>query len=132
MCAPVLKLQPEIRLCPVVLQKHRGVIGLAGLFGIAVREFDPAVLQQSGGDGFRKNFSLRGKEAIFLPESEMTGAGIRWVIFWDFRRLMKPDDTSLSRIPARVAGVPRPFRSASSGISFAPAVSIAARRVPSV
>lgn len=36
--------------------------------------------------------------------------------------------SSCSFTAARVAGVPKPFRSASSGISSAPAVSIAARR----
>ena len=40
--------------------------------------------------------------------------------------------TSFSMIPARVAGVPRPFRSTSSGISSAPAVSIAESSVSSV
>ena len=44
----------------------------------------------------------------------------------------KPVTTSFSRIAARVAGVPKPFRSASSGVSSAPAVSIAESRESSV
>ena len=44
----------------------------------------------------------------------------------------KPICTSFSRIAARVAGVPSPLRSASSGISSAPARSIADRSVSSV
>ena len=47
-------------------------------------------------------------------------------------RSTNPAATSFSRIAALVAGVPRPLRSASSGISSFPAVSIAARRVSSV
>ena len=50
--------------------------------------------------------------------------GSRLVIFLAFFRSTSPVDTSFSRIAARVAGVPMPFRSASSGISPAPAVSI--------
>ena len=53
-------------------------------------------------------------------------------VFLLFFRSRKPADTSFSKIPARVAGVPRPFRSASSGISSFPAVSIADNRVSSV
>ncbi len=45
---------------------------------------------------------------------------------------MKPRWTSFSMVAARVAGVPRPLRSASSGVSSAPAVSIAERSVSSV
>ena len=41
-------------------------------------------------------------------------------------------DTNFSKIPARVAGVPSPLRSASSGISSFPAVSIAESKVSSV
>ena len=36
-------------------------------------------------------------------------------VFLLFFRSRKPTDTSFSKIPARVAGVPRPFRSASRG-----------------
>ena len=43
-----------------------------------------------------------------------------------------PAATSFSMIAARVAGVPSPFRSASSGVSSLPAFSIADRRVSSV
>ena len=46
-------------------------------------------------------------------------------------RCAKPICTSFSKIAARVAGVPSPLRSASSGISSAPARSIADRSVSS-
>ena len=49
-----------------------------------------------------------------------------------FLRSTKPADTSFSSMAARVAGVPNPLRSASSGMSPVPAVSIAARRESSV
>ena len=52
-------------------------------------------------------------------------------VFLLFFRFRKPVETNFSKIPARVAGVPSPLRSASSGISLAPAVSIAARSVSS-
>ena len=52
-------------------------------------------------------------------------------VFLLFFRSRKPADTSFSKIPARVAGVPRPFRSASSGIFSFPAVSIADNKVSS-
>ena len=58
--------------------------------------------------------------------------GIRDAILRDFLRSAKPEETSFSRIPARVAGVPMPLRSASSGISFAPAFSMLDRSVSSV
>ena len=58
--------------------------------------------------------------------------GINCTAFLDFFLSTKPADTSFSRIAARVAGVPSPLRSASSGISFAPAVSIAASKLSSV
>ena len=58
--------------------------------------------------------------------------GMSCTAFLLFFRSKKPVDTSFSRIPARVAGVPRPLRSASSGISFDPAVSIAESSVSSV
>ena len=58
--------------------------------------------------------------------------GMRLVAFFCFLRSTKPVDTSFSKIPARVAGVPMPLRSAFSGISFAPAVSIAESSVSSV
>ena len=47
-------------------------------------------------------------------------------------RSTKPAATSFSMMAALVAGVPRPLRSASSGISSLPAVSMADRRVSSV
>ena len=49
-----------------------------------------------------------------------------------FFRWTNPVDTNFSSVAARVAEVPSPFRSASSGISSAPAVSIAASRESSV
>ena len=49
-----------------------------------------------------------------------------------FFRSTNPAETSFSSVAARVAGVPNPLRSVSSGISPAPAVSIAARRESSV
>ena len=58
--------------------------------------------------------------------------GTRYFVFRLPLRSTKPILTSFSIMPARVAGVPSPFRSASSGVSFAPARSIADRSVPSV
>ena len=58
--------------------------------------------------------------------------GTRLTAFLFFFRSTKPEETSFSRIPARVAGVPSPLRSASSGISFAPAFSMAESSVSSV
>ena len=58
--------------------------------------------------------------------------GSRLVIFLGFLRSTKPEDTSFSMIPERVAGVPMPLRSASSGISSLLAFSIAASSVSSV
>ena len=58
--------------------------------------------------------------------------GMSCTVFLLFFRSKKPVETSFSRIPARVAGVPRPLRSASSGISSFPAVSIAESSVSSV
>src|SRR5699024_1673754 len=58
--------------------------------------------------------------------------GMSCTVFLLFLRSKKPVETSFSRIPARVAGVPRPLRSASSGISSFPAVSIAESSVSSV
>lgn len=70
----------------------------------------------------KKNYlMLSGSTAIrFVPFS----VGISCFFF----RCTNPVETSFSSVAARVAGVPKPFRSASSGISSAPAVSIAARR----
>ena len=47
-------------------------------------------------------------------------------------RSTKPAATSFSMMAALVAGVPKPFRSASSGISSLPAFSIAESKVSSV
>ena len=47
-------------------------------------------------------------------------------------RSAKPAEMSFSMIPARVAVVPNPLRSASSGVSSLPAFSIADRSVSSV
>ena len=58
--------------------------------------------------------------------------GRRFTTFLDFLRSTKPEDTSFSMIPERVAGVPMPLRSASSGISSLPALSIADSSVSSV
>ena len=58
--------------------------------------------------------------------------GIRYLVFLSPCRSRNPFCTSFSIIPARVAGVPSPLRSASSGISFAPAVSMLCRSVSSV
>ena len=54
--------------------------------------------------------------------------GIRFLPF----RSTNPAATSFSMMAALVAGVPKPFRSASSGISALPAFSMADRRVSSV
>ena len=59
-------------------------------------------------------------------------AGTRLTAFFALLRSTKPVDTSFSMMAARVAGVPKPFRSASSGVSSLPAFSIADRRVSSV
>ena len=58
--------------------------------------------------------------------------GIRLTDFFDFFLSTNPLRMSFSKIAALVAGVPSPFRSASSGISSFPAVSIACRRESSV
>ena len=58
-------------------------------------------------------------------------AGTRLTAFFARLRSTKPVATSFSMMAARVAGVPSPFRSASSGISSLPAFSIADRRVSS-
>ena len=71
---------------------------------------------------------------------EVKGSGrmeIRLMPSWVGTKLLplrstKPATTSFSMIAALVAGVPRPFRSASSGISSFPAFSMADRRVSSV
>ena len=64
----------------------------------------------------------------FFPISVGTNA----VVFCAFFRSANPSRISFSRTAARVAGVPRPRLSASFGISFDPAFSMAARRVSSV
>ena len=58
--------------------------------------------------------------------------GTRYLVFLSPFRSRKPMRTSFSIMPARVAGVPRPFRSASSGVSSAPARSMTARSELSV
>ena len=60
------------------------------------------------------------------------GVGRRETVFFAFFRSTKPADTSFSRMVARVAGVPMPCLSASSGISSLPAVSMAESRESSV
>ena len=74
------------------------------------------------------NCSCSGKTVI---RETASWEGRSCTVFLLFFRSRKPADTSFSKIPARVAGVPRPFRSASSGISSFPAVSIADNRVSS-
>ena len=76
-----------------------------------------------------------GRLQCFRQDGDQRGSdrrGDKMGYFLGLFRSIKPDDTSFSRIAARVADVPGPFRSAFYGISFAPAVSIAARRLPSV
>ena len=58
--------------------------------------------------------------------------GTRYFVFLSPRRSRNPVRTSFSIIPALVAGVPRPLRSASSGISSAPAFSMEESMVSSV
>ncbi len=58
--------------------------------------------------------------------------GTRYLVFLSPFRSRKPMRTSFSIMPARVAGVPSPFRSASSGVSSAPARSMADNSVLSV
>ena len=83
-------------------------------------------------------FSLDSHSAVRIGDLMLSGStAIRFVPFsvgisCFFFRCTNPVETSFSSVAARVAGVPKPFRSASSGISSAPAVSIAARRESSV
>ena len=70
------------------------------------------------------------REIETLEGYTVSGETIEVVI--DEHYITSPACTSFSRIPARVAGVPRPLRLASSGISSTPAVSIAASRLSSV
>lgn len=79
-------------------------------------------------------FSMDSHSAVRTGDLMLSGSTrIRFVPFsvgisCFFLRSTKPADTSFSSMAARVAGVPNPLRSTSSGISPAPAVSIAARR----
>ena len=77
-------------------------------------------------DGER-NFSGR---TVIKETAEWVG--IKNTLLPDFFLSTNPFRMSFSRIAALVAGVPSPFRSASSGISSFPAVSIACRRESSV
>ena len=83
-------------------------------------------------------FSMDSHSAVSMGDLMLSGrTKIRFVPFsvgisCFFFRCTKPADTSFSSVAARVAGVPKPLRSASSGISPVPAVSIADRRESSV
>ena len=79
-----------------------------------------------GGDRFRPNAAQRDGAVApaHLKVTLSNGVIVE-------RKGKNPAATSFSIIAALVAGVPRPFRSASSGISSLPAFSIADRRVSS-
>ena len=83
-------------------------------------------------------FNMDSHSAVSVGDLILSGSTrIRFVPFsvgisCFFLRCTNPAETSFSSVAARVAGVPNPLRSASSGMSPAPAVSIAARRESSV
>ena len=83
-------------------------------------------------------FNMDSHSAVSVGDLILSGrTRIRFVPFsvgisCFFFRSTNPAETSFSSVAARVAGVPNPLRSVSSGISPAPAVSIAARRESSV
>ena len=99
---------------------------------------------KSSGDSFPCStcFSRFSHSAVSSGDCSISGrtvmrelpswVGIRLVTFLAFFRSTKPEDTSFSRMLARVAGVPMPLRSTSSGISSTPAVSMLFRIVSSV
>ena len=69
----IVKLQPEVGFLPVILQGHRGVIGLFRFLRPAVNEMKFALVQQSGGGIPVEGFFLGGKKAVVLPKGEPAG-----------------------------------------------------------
>ena len=69
----IVKLQPEVGFLPVILQGHRGVIGLFRFLRPAAGQMQLALVQQSGGGILVKILLLGGEKAVILPEGEPAG-----------------------------------------------------------
>ena len=59
-----------IRLGPIVLQHHRGIIGFPGFLRETAGELYPALVQQGGGNGLGERLFLGGEKLAVFPQDK--------------------------------------------------------------
>lgn len=81
--------QLEVGFLAVVLQLHRGVVGLAGLFRPAAGELYAPGFQKRSGNGLCELLALFLKKGVFLKENESAVHALAVSAFGLLRRLFR-------------------------------------------